>query len=142
MTSQRLRRRTGTRGAWAGALLVTALAMLGGLIGLIASVMIASRGDLSWEGLVQLITGTTPSGDFTAILGAWGFVSAGAIVGGYLALLVLRLTHPGLVCPRCGTSNATSARPGDAAARSIWRVACRTTDGLKIRSMSRFTCAM
>jgi hypothetical protein len=109
MTSQKLRRRAGTQGAWAGALLVAALAMLGGLIGLIASVLIASRGDLSWEGLVQLITGTTPSGDFAAILGAWGFVSAGAIVGGYLALLVLRLTHPGLVCPRCGTSNAASA---------------------------------
>jgi hypothetical protein len=90
-------------------LLVAALAMLGGFIGLIAGVSMASGSTFSWGGLVEVITGTSPSGDFAAILGGWGFVSAGAMLGGYLGLLVLSVGHPGLSCPRCGTTNPTTA---------------------------------
>jgi hypothetical protein len=96
--------------AWTGLLLVAALAVLGGFIGLIVGVSVASGSIFSWGGLVEVITGTSPSADFAAILGGWGFVSGGAILGGYLGLLVLRVGHPGLDCPRCGTTNATTAR--------------------------------
>jgi hypothetical protein len=100
--------RSSRRKAWTGVLIVAAFAMLGGFIGLIAGVSMASGSTLSWGGLVGVIT-TSPSGDFAAILGGWGFVSAGAILGGYLGVLVLKLGHPGLICPRCGTTNPTTA---------------------------------
>lgn len=101
--------RNNRRKAWTGVLIVAALAMLGGSIGLIAGVSMASGSTFSRSGLVEVITGTSPSGDFAAILGGWGFVSAGAILGGYLGVLVLKLGHPGLTCPRCGTTNPTTA---------------------------------
>lgn len=110
MTDHRVGMSRSGRGAWTGLLLVAGLAMLGAVIGLIASVSIASGGSMSWGGLAELVTGTSPSGDFAAILGAWGFVSAGAILGGYSGFLVLALTRPkGMVCPRCGTRNTATA---------------------------------
>lgn len=109
MTGRKVGVRRNSRRAGSGVLLVAALAILGGFIGLIASASMASGRSLSWGGLVELITGTSPSADFAAILGGWGFVSAGAMLGGNLGVLVWRLGHPGLVCPRCGTSNATTA---------------------------------
>jgi hypothetical protein len=91
-------------------LIVAALAsLLGGCIGLIAGVSMASGSTFSWGGLVEAITGTSPSGDFAAILGGWEFVSAEAILGGYLGVLVLKLGHPELTCPLCGTTNPTTA---------------------------------
>jgi hypothetical protein len=110
MTGRSVGIRSDRRKAWTGVLLVAALGMLGGFIGLIAGVSMASGSTFSWRGLVEVITGTSPSADFAAILGGWGFVSAGAMLGGYLGLLVLRVGHHGLTCPRCGTTNATTAR--------------------------------
>lgn len=109
MTSRRPGSRHNSHGVWPSMLLVATLALLGGFIGLIAGVSMASGDRMSWGGLVEMITGTSPSGDFAAILGGWGFVSAGAMLGGYLGVLVLRLGHPGLTCPRCGTTNPTTA---------------------------------
>ncbi len=109
MTSRAVESRRNGRRAWSGVLLVTTLAILGGFIGLIAGVSMAAGHSLSWSGLVEVISGTSPSAEFAAILGGWGFVSGGAMLGGYLGLLLLRMGHPGLTCPRCGTTNAITA---------------------------------
>jgi hypothetical protein len=98
------------RSAWWGALVVATFAIIGGLVGLIVGASLVSGRSVSWGGLVAVLTGSSPSADLTAILGGWGFVAAGVLLGGYLAIFVSRLRHPGLVCPRCGTSNSTTAR--------------------------------
>lgn len=108
MTGRKLGVRRNSRRDGSGVLLVAALAILGGFIGLIASASMASGRSLSWGGLVELITGPSASAHFAAILGGWAFVSAGAMLGGNLGILVWRLAHPGLVCP--GAERATRQR--------------------------------
>jgi hypothetical protein len=48
---------------------------------------------------VELFTGGSGSVGFAHILGGWELVSAGAMLGGYVGVLVTQLGHRGAVCP-------------------------------------------
>jgi len=90
-------------------LLVALLALGGGCVGLISGAAMMSGHRFSWVGLVELVTGSSPSADFAAILGGWGFVAAGFILGGYLGVFLVSMGRTGVACPRCGTANAREA---------------------------------
>jgi len=75
---------------------VATLMVLGGFAGLIGGTAVAASG--GDEGL-----------DFLAILGGWGFVAAGFVMGGWLGLALVSLRRHGVACPRCGTWNDSTA---------------------------------
>jgi len=90
-------------------LLVALLALGGGCVGLISAAAMMSGHRLSFGELFELVTGSSPSADFPAILGGWGFVAAGFILGGYLGVFLASTKRTGVGCPRCGTTNARDA---------------------------------
>jgi hypothetical protein len=82
--------------------------LLGGFLGLLAAaILVSSDGFVSALGAV--LTGTSPSGDFAAILGGWGFVAAGFVLGGWIGIALVSFRRRGVACPRCGTSNESAA---------------------------------
>lgn len=98
------------RGTWWGLLIVAGLMILGGFAGLIAAAATVASGDGGLGmAIVRVITFSSPSGDFAAILGGWGFVAAGFIIGGWIGIAVMTFRRRGVACPRCGTLNASAA---------------------------------
>ncbi len=94
---------------WTGVLLVASLALGGGCIGLIVGAAMMSGHRFSLGGLAELLTGSSPSVDLAAILGGWGFVAAGVMLGGYVGVFLGSIHRTGVACPRCGTTNAAEA---------------------------------
>jgi hypothetical protein len=102
---------------------VATLSLGGGLVGLIVGTAMAdaeSRGFLG--AVVELFAGGSGSVGFTDILGGWGFVSAGAMLGGFVGALLTELGQRGVVCPRCGTRNGPQAISCDACELTLSRL--------------------
>jgi len=98
------------RRGWLGALLVAALSLLGAAAGLLGAAAVSASGDRGVvEALAALLTGTSPEGGVMGLLGCWGFVAAGWLIGGWVGIAILTARRPGVACPRCGTRNAPAA---------------------------------
>jgi hypothetical protein len=118
-------RRSVRRPASSGSFLVViAFALLGGAVGTAIGLVIAAPTDASHpDGVGNLlslfwstITGDAEAAGPLAVLGAWGLIAGGFVLGEYFGLGVTSLRSHGNACPRCGTRN----EPNTAAC-----VACR-----------------